>query len=82
MFYCVQLADRVSVYSVDIVSVDALDYIDTFRKQTRFVHCHLKVREGFFKCFWKKSLMLIKAALIDQKYSKTDNIVKYNYNVK
>lgn len=44
MFYCVQLADRVSVYSVDIVSVDALDYIDTFRKQTRFVHCHLKVR--------------------------------------
>lgn len=44
MFYCVQLADRVSVYSVDIVSVDALDYIDTFRKQTHFVHCHLKVR--------------------------------------
>ncbi len=32
MFYCVQLADRVSVYSVDIASVDALDYIDLFMK--------------------------------------------------
>ncbi len=34
------------------------------------------------KCFWKMSLMLTKAAFIDQKYCKNSNIVKtyFNYN--
>ncbi len=36
----------------------------------------------FFYVFEKKSLILTKAALFDQKYSKNCNTVKYYYNFK
>ncbi len=36
----------------------------------------------FETSFWSMSLLLTKAAFIDQKYSKTSKIVKYDYNLK